>query len=219
MRLAALCHTEMAEELAMLWAVVSSTVESVLGCSPSDTFYIEVAGELAVEFWKMEERCLWLERPTVRICDLLLGPPPGWAQPADHLDKATGQLRVELAARWEADAELEALWTSAARVQDFVLGSADGLSSLAASMSMSVELLEGQIDVVAAKGFCCGSRSVLVAAVSHFPQLEVLGSSRNADLTEDEADALWTWVRAAADSLASYVPSLIVRNPLDGEGE
>jgi hypothetical protein len=52
----------------------------------------------------------------MRIYDLLLGPPAGRARLADHLDEAVGQLRVELVARWEADAELEALWTSAVRV-------------------------------------------------------------------------------------------------------
>jgi hypothetical protein len=64
----------------------------------------------------MEDRRSWLERPTMRIYDLLLGPPAGRARLADHLDEAVGQLRVELVARWEADAELEALWTSAVRV-------------------------------------------------------------------------------------------------------
>jgi hypothetical protein len=39
------------------------------------------------------------------------------------------------------------------------------------------------------------------------PELELLESERNVDLTEDEADALWTWVRMALDSLVSYVPS------------
>jgi hypothetical protein len=57
MRLAALRHTEMAGELAALRAVVSSTVESVLGRSPNDIFHMEVVGELAVKFQKMEERC------------------------------------------------------------------------------------------------------------------------------------------------------------------
>jgi hypothetical protein len=47
----------------------------------------------------------------------------------------------------------------------------------------------------------------------------VLGSGCNADLTEDEADALWTQVRMASDSLTSYVPSSVARGPLDGEGE
>jgi hypothetical protein len=50
MRLAALRHTEMAGELAVLWAAVSSTTESVLGRSPNNTFRLEVVGELAVEF-------------------------------------------------------------------------------------------------------------------------------------------------------------------------
>jgi hypothetical protein len=46
---------------------VSSAVESVLGHLPSDTFL-----ELAAEFQKMEDRHSWL---TMRIYDLLLGPP------------------------------------------------------------------------------------------------------------------------------------------------
>jgi hypothetical protein len=59
--------------------------------------------------------------------------------------------------------------------------------------------------------------------VSHFPELdavlEVLGSGRNARLTEDEVNALWSWVRAAVDSVALHVPSLVARNPPDSEGE
>jgi hypothetical protein len=113
---------------------------------------------------------------------------------ADHLDEATGQLRVELAPQWEVDAELEALRTLAVRVWDFVLGRADGPSSLAASMSTAVELLKGRIDATITNGVRCGSCSMLVAAMSHFQELktelEVLGSGCSADLIEDEADAL-----------------------------
>jgi hypothetical protein len=69
-----------------------------------------------------------------------------------------------------------------------VLGSANGPSSLAASMSMAVELLEGQIDAVAANRVCWRSHSPLATAVSHFlelkTELHVLGSRRSADLTE-----------------------------------
>jgi predicted transcriptional regulator len=50
MRLAALRHTEMAEELAALQAAVSTIVESVLGRSTSDTFCVEVVSKLATEF-------------------------------------------------------------------------------------------------------------------------------------------------------------------------
>jgi hypothetical protein len=125
---------------------------------------------------------------------------------ADHLDEAVGQLRVELDEWREADAELEALQTSAARVQGLVLDNIDGLSSLAASLSMVVELLDGQIDTTTTNGVCWGTRSTLVAAMSHFlelkSELQLLGSGCNVDLTEDQADALWTRVRMASDSLA-----------------
>jgi hypothetical protein len=50
MRLATLHHTKMAKELAMFQAGVSSTAESVLGCSPGDTTRVEVVGELVTEF-------------------------------------------------------------------------------------------------------------------------------------------------------------------------
>jgi hypothetical protein len=113
---------------------------------------------------------------------------------------------VELDEWREADAELEALQTSAARVQGLVLDNIDGLSSLAASLSMVVELLDGQIDTTTTNGVCWGTRSTLVAAMSHFlelkSELQLLGSGCNVDLTEDQADALWTRVRMASDSLA-----------------
>jgi hypothetical protein len=109
MRLAALHHIEMAGELTMFWAVVSSAAQSVLGCSPSNTTRAVVVGELVAEFQKVEYRCSWLERPITRICNLLLGLLSGRAWLADHLNEVAGQLKVELAARWEAEAELEAI--------------------------------------------------------------------------------------------------------------
>jgi hypothetical protein len=61
-------------------------------------------------------------------------------------------------------------------------------------MSTVAELLEGQIDTVAANVVRWGSRSTLVATVSHFPELdtdlEVLGSGHSIGLTMDEVDAL-----------------------------
>jgi hypothetical protein len=70
----------------------------------------------------------------------------------------------------------------------------DGSSSLVASLYVVVELLEGWVDTVATNGVRWGARSVLVAALSHFPELKtelgLLGSRRNVNLTEDEADAL-----------------------------
>jgi hypothetical protein len=75
-----------------------------------------------------------------------------------------------------------------------VLGDVDGSSSLAASLSMVAELLEGRIDTAAANGVRWVTRSALVAALSHFlelkTELELLGSGRSADFTEDRANAL-----------------------------
>jgi hypothetical protein len=71
----------------------------------------------------------------VRICDLLLGPPPSQARWADHLAEATGRLEAELFARRLVDVELGTLWTSAARVRDLVLGNAVEPSSLVVSLS------------------------------------------------------------------------------------
>jgi hypothetical protein len=59
--------------------------------------------------------------------------------------------------------------------------------------------------------------------MSHFPELktdlEVLRSEHNADLTEDEVDALWTQMHMASDSVASYVPSSVARKPLNDARE
>jgi hypothetical protein len=58
---------------------------------------------------------------------------------------------------------------------------------------------------------------VLVVALSHFPEvkseLELHGSWRNANIMEDQADALWTRVREASDSLALHVPPSVTYNP------
>jgi hypothetical protein len=52
---------------------------------------------------------------------------------------------------------------------DLVLDRADMPSSLVASLSMAVELLEVRVDTVATNGVRWGTRSALVAAQSHFP--------------------------------------------------
>jgi hypothetical protein len=141
----------------MLRVVVSSTAELVLGCSPSETSQVEVTNDLVAKFRRWEELCSRLEGLAAMICDLLLGLPPSQARWADCLTEATGRLEAELIAQRLVDAELGALWTSTARVQDMVLGNADGPSSLVASLSMVVELLEGRIDTVATNGVCWGT--------------------------------------------------------------
>jgi hypothetical protein len=174
----------MVGEHATFHAVVSSAAESVLGCSPSNTTCAVVVGKLAAMFQKVEGHHSKLERPATRICNLLLGPPPGRAWLADHLHEATGQLREELSVRREAEVESEALRSLVAQVHDLVLGNVDGLSLLATSMSTLAEWLVGRIDTATANGVRWGSHSALVGTVSHFPKLdadlEMLRSGLNA---------------------------------------
>jgi hypothetical protein len=42
----------MVGHLTMLWKAMSSTVRSMLGCSPNDAFWMEVVDELVAEFWE-----------------------------------------------------------------------------------------------------------------------------------------------------------------------
>jgi hypothetical protein len=75
-----------------------------------------------------------------------------------------------------------------------VLGDINGSSSLATSMSAVAERLKGRIDTAAANGVRWGSRSALVATMSHFLELdadlEVLRSGHSVGLIEDEVDTL-----------------------------
>jgi hypothetical protein len=180
-------------------------------------------GELVAKLHRVQRHRSKLERPAVKICDLLLGPPPRWAWLADNLEEVARCLRVELEAWRDAEAMLEALQSSMVWVRVFVLGDADGSSNKATSLPAVAELLVGRIDTVAAKEVHWGSRSMLVAAISHFPELDVdlkvLGSSRSVGLTEDEVDALWSLVRTAVDLLTSHVPSSVAHNPHDGVGK
>jgi hypothetical protein len=86
MHIAALRHTKMVRELTVLRAAVSSAVEITLGCSPNQTFRVEVVGELVAKFWKLEERHSRLEKPSTRICNLLLVPPSDRVRLADQLE-------------------------------------------------------------------------------------------------------------------------------------
>jgi hypothetical protein len=97
-----------------------------------------------------------------------------------------------------------------------VLDNADGMSSLVTSLFKAVELLMGRIDSVVDNGVRWGTRSALVATLSHFLELK---SERKVDLIEDQVHTLWTQVRAASDSLVSHCPPSVARSPPDGAGE
>jgi hypothetical protein len=49
MRIIAIYHAEMAEQLTVLLAVVSSTTQSVQCCSPTKAFRVDVVNELVTE--------------------------------------------------------------------------------------------------------------------------------------------------------------------------
>jgi hypothetical protein len=70
MRATADRHTEMVGEIAALWAVVSCTTELVLRRFLDETFRVEVMDRLVAKFWRLEELCSRIERPSARICDL-----------------------------------------------------------------------------------------------------------------------------------------------------
>jgi hypothetical protein len=86
---------------------------------------------------------------------------------------------------------------------ELVAGGAGRPSSRAMSKSAAVELLEDRIDAAAANKVCWASCSTLVAAVSHFTELdadlEVLRSECSVGLTEDEVGALWSRVHIIPD--------------------
>jgi hypothetical protein len=122
-----------------------------------------------------------------------------------------------MAEQRQANAELEALQTSIASVRDLVLGHTGGSSSLAASLAMVAEEVENRVNTTAANGVRWGTRFALVVILSHFhelkSELELIGSGRDANLSDDQVDALWPLVSVALDSLASLVPSSLAHEP------
>jgi hypothetical protein len=70
MRATADRRTEMVGEIAALWALVSCTTELVLRHFLDETFRVEIMDKLVAKFWRLEELCSRLERPSARICDL-----------------------------------------------------------------------------------------------------------------------------------------------------
>jgi hypothetical protein len=99
-----------------------------------------------------------------------------------------------MAEQRRVNAKLEALWTFTVFVWDLVLGSAGGSSSLEASLAMVAEEVENRINTTVANGVRWGTQSTLVAVLSHFPklepELEFLKTGQDADLSDDQANAL-----------------------------
>jgi hypothetical protein len=77
MRATTLHHAEVVGELIALQTIMSSTVEWVLECSPSEASWAEVMGKLATKFQGLEETCSRLEGPGEKNCSLQLGSSSG----------------------------------------------------------------------------------------------------------------------------------------------
>jgi hypothetical protein len=95
MQIPTLHHTEIAEQLAVLREVVSSTTEFMNRHSPTKVLQVEVVDELVAVFQKQEEWHSCLEKPGMRFCDLILGPCVGQAWLTDRLEEAAGRLGEE----------------------------------------------------------------------------------------------------------------------------
>jgi hypothetical protein len=82
---------------------------------------------------------------------------------------------------------------------------------------------EMQVSMVAFNRIWWGVRLALTAVLSDCPELEVeldlLGSSYNADLSCDNMETLWTRTRRASESLSSRVPPSAARSPPDDARE
>jgi hypothetical protein len=100
-----------------------------------------------------------------------------------------------------------------------VLGDTSEWYSLVASLARVAEEVENWINTTTANGIQCGPDLLRLLPCHIFPklgpELELLGSQWDADLSDDQVDALWPLVSAALDSLASLVPSSLARNPPD----
>jgi hypothetical protein len=104
-----------------------------------------------------------------------------------------------------------------------VLGGPAGTSSQVASLSSTAQLIEDCVDITTANGVYWGTRSALAATLSHFlkmeGELELLGSRRNMDLTEDQADALWSHTCHASELLAVFIPPSVAHDSPHNMGE
>jgi hypothetical protein len=72
----------------------------------------------------------------------------------------------------EAVVKLKALQNSATRVWDLVLKGSDEASSLAVSLSLATDLIEGHVNATATSGVHWGAQLALTTALSHLPELE-----------------------------------------------
>jgi hypothetical protein len=106
MQFGAAYHTEVAMWLVVLWAVVSSVAQFILGCLPADVFHAEVVGEMVTKFQEQAEQCLHLEDSGSRVYNLILGSADDRVCPTVDLDEVAEQLQAMQNEHQEAIIEL-----------------------------------------------------------------------------------------------------------------
>jgi hypothetical protein len=74
-------HTEMALRLGALWVAVSSTIQFMLGHSPTKAFQADIVREMLARFWGVRRAVLALKNSGSRVCDPILGLPDDRVQP------------------------------------------------------------------------------------------------------------------------------------------
>jgi hypothetical protein len=67
----------------------------VLECSPTEAFQVDVVDEMLAEFQEQVQWRSHLDKSTMRICDLIPGPPSSLIRLADCLEEAIGWLSDE----------------------------------------------------------------------------------------------------------------------------
>jgi hypothetical protein len=167
--------------LSVLWAAVSLATQSVLGRLLIDVSQVDVVGEMVARFQDRAEWCSRLETSGSRVYNLFLGPEDDRVHLVIYLEETIGRLQA-------MQDEHQALRNSATRVWDLVLERSDEAPSLAAALSITVDVIEGRVDAAATNGVHWGAWLVLTAILSHFPELELLGSGYNANLAKDEME-------------------------------
>jgi hypothetical protein len=179
---------------------------------------VGIVGEIVVQFWERANWCSRLKADGQEICDNVLGPAGDPNRLVAQLEEAIGRPRV-------MRGEQGGLEGSASRACAPVLGATGEVPPLAVELSpsQSPELAEARVDAEAINGDQWGPRLALTVTLSHFPKLEVeldlLGSSYNANRSSDEIETLWAWTYWASESLSLCVPPLVTRSPPDSVRE
>jgi hypothetical protein len=73
---------------------MSLAAQCSLGHSPTESFQVDVVGDMLAKFQEQEERCLRLKNSGMRVCNLILGSSDDQVWPTNHLEEAIGQFLV-----------------------------------------------------------------------------------------------------------------------------